>query len=68
MPHNNRFKSSGSSYGWRRFIRLTAADPAKVTESGMPAAKAIGVVFLRQGNGAAIYETRSGKHSFPLSQ
>jgi alpha-L-rhamnosidase len=42
-------------------------DSAKVTEGGKPAAKATGVKFLRQGDGAAIYEVGSGKYSFRLS-
>jgi alpha-L-rhamnosidase len=49
-------------------VYVPAADSAKVTEGGKPAAKATGVKFLRQGDGAASYEVGSGKYSFRLSR
>ena len=48
-------------------VYVPASDPAKVTEGGKPAAKATGVKFLRQADGAAIYEVGSGNYSFRLS-
>jgi alpha-L-rhamnosidase len=48
-------------------VYVPTADSAKVTESGQPAAQASGVKFLRQADGAAIYQVASGKYSFRLS-
>jgi alpha-L-rhamnosidase len=45
-------------------VYVPAKDSAAVTESGNPAAKAVGVKFLRQEEGAAIYEVGSGSYRF----
>ena len=45
-------------------VYVPAADAAKVTEGGKPAAEAPGVKFLRAEGGAAVYEVGSGKYSF----
>ncbi len=49
-------------------VYVPAADSAKVTESDKPAADAVGVKFLRQEDGAAIYEVGSGKYTFRVKQ
>jgi alpha-L-rhamnosidase len=49
-------------------VYVPAADSTKVTESGHPAAEAVGVKFLRQQDGAAVYEVGSGKYTFRVSQ
>ena len=45
-------------------VYLPAKDAAGVTESGLPAAKAEGVTFLRTENGAAVYKVGSGCYRF----
>jgi len=45
-------------------VYVPAADPAKVTEGGRPAAQAAGVKFLRAEAGAAVYEVGSGTYQF----
>ena len=45
-------------------VYLPATDAAGVTESGLPAAKAEGVTFLRTENGAAVYKVGSGCYRF----
>jgi alpha-L-rhamnosidase len=48
-------------------IFVPANNPAGVTESGVPAGKAKGVRFLRQQDGAAVFEIGSGTYSFAAS-
>jgi alpha-L-rhamnosidase len=45
-------------------VYVPAKDAAGVTESGIPAAKAEGVMFLRKENGAAVYAVGSGTYQF----
>ena len=45
-------------------VYVPAADSHIVTESGLPAASADGVIFLRQENGQAVYEVGSGTYRF----
>jgi alpha-L-rhamnosidase len=45
-------------------IHVPAQEESGVTESGMPAAKAAGVTFLRMENNAAVYEVGSGRYRF----
>jgi alpha-L-rhamnosidase len=45
-------------------VYVPATDSAKVTESGKPAKEAAGLKFLRQENGAVVYEAGSGKYDF----
>ncbi len=45
-------------------VFVPAKDPAAVTESGQPAAKADGVKFLRMEAHAAVYKIGSGKYHF----
>jgi alpha-L-rhamnosidase len=45
-------------------VYVPAKDAAGVTESGIPAAKAEGVMFLRMENGAAVYAVGSGTYQF----
>ena len=45
-------------------VYVPAKDAAGVTESGKPAAKVNGVVFLRMENGAAVYAIGSGTYHF----
>ena len=45
-------------------VHVPAKDAAGVTESGKPAAKVDGVVFLRMENGAAVYAIGSGSYHF----
>jgi alpha-L-rhamnosidase len=45
-------------------VYVPAKDAAGVTESGLPAAQAKGVKFLRMENGAAVYEVESGSYRF----
>ena len=43
-------------------VYVPAKDAAGMTESGMSAAKAEGMKFLRMENGAAVYEVGSGTY------
>jgi alpha-L-rhamnosidase len=45
-------------------IFVPTQDAAGITESGKPAAKAVGVIFLRSENGAAVYAVSSGTYQF----
>ena len=45
-------------------VHVPARDAAGVTESGLPTAKAAGVVFLRMENRAAVYAVGSGTYRF----
>jgi len=45
-------------------VFVPANNGAKVTESGDPAEKARGVLFVRSENGSAVYEVGSGTYSF----
>lgn len=45
-------------------VHVPCKDAAGVTESGKPAATAVGVKFLRTENGAAVYAVRSGSYRF----
>jgi hypothetical protein len=45
-------------------IHVPAKDATTVTESGIPAAQAAGVKFLRMENGAALYAVGSGTYQF----
>jgi alpha-L-rhamnosidase len=45
-------------------VYVPAKDETGVTESGKPAAKAVGVKFLRMENNAAVYEVGSGTYCF----
>jgi alpha-L-rhamnosidase len=45
-------------------VYLPAADAARVTEGGTPAAEAAGVRFLRVDDGAAVFEVGSGTYRF----
>ena len=45
-------------------IHVPAADPATVRESGEPASQAPGVKFVRQDQGAAVYQVGSGQYHF----
>jgi alpha-L-rhamnosidase len=45
-------------------VYVPAKDAAGVTESGIPAAKTEGVMFLRMENGAAVYAVGSGTYQF----
>jgi len=45
-------------------VFVPAKDTAGVTESGKPAAKAVGVIFLRMENNAASYAVGSGTYRF----
>jgi len=45
-------------------VYVPAVDAAKVTESGMPAAQADSIKFLRMDNGAAVYAVGSGLYRF----
>jgi alpha-L-rhamnosidase len=45
-------------------VYVPAKDAAAVTESGKPASRADGVKFLRQENGAAVFEVGSGTYRF----
>ena len=47
-------------------IYIPAKDASAVTEGGGSAAKADGVTFLRQENGAAVFAVGSGKYSFQV--
>jgi alpha-L-rhamnosidase len=48
-------------------VYVPAKDETGVTESGKPAAKAVGVKFLRMENNAAVYEVGSGTYCFQSS-
>jgi hypothetical protein len=45
-------------------VYLPAANVKSVTESGQPAAKSLGVHFVRKGNGCAVYRVGSGEYQF----
>ncbi len=45
-------------------VYIPAVDVAKITEGGKPVAKAIGVEFLRQESGAAVYHIGPGGYRF----
>ena len=45
-------------------VYVPARPGAQVTESGKPAADAPGVKYLREEDGAAVYEIASGRYSF----
>ena len=45
-------------------VSVPANDAGSVTESGKPAANAVGVKFLRMGNSAAVYAVGSGTYRF----
>ena len=45
-------------------VYVPAKDPAKVTESGRPAAEAEGVRLIRVENGAVVLGVDSGQYSF----
>ena len=45
-------------------VFLPTTQPEQVTESGKPAAKAVGVKFLRTENGKAVYEVGAGSYQF----
>jgi alpha-L-rhamnosidase len=45
-------------------VYVPAKDETGVTESGQPAVKAKGVMFLRMESGAAVYEVGSGTYVF----
>jgi len=45
-------------------VFVPAVEADKVTESGHPASKALGVKFLRMEKGAAVYAVGSGRYSF----
>jgi len=45
-------------------VYVPAKDATGVTESGKPAAKAEGVIFLRMENSAAVYAVGSGTYRF----
>ena len=45
-------------------VFLPAKSKSSVTESGLPAAKAQGVKFLREQDGRAVYEVESGSYEF----
>jgi len=47
-------------------VCVPARAGAVVTESGKPAAQALGVKYLRWENGAAVYEVASGRYSFSV--
>jgi alpha-L-rhamnosidase len=48
----------------RATVFVPARSPEAVEEAGRPAANAPGIRFLRQENGAAIFEVGSGRYSF----
>ena len=56
--------AQGSAQALEALVYVPAADAAKVTESGKPAAKSPGVKFLRMEAGAAVYEIGAGQYSF----
>ena len=45
-------------------VHVPAKAETGVTESGKPAAKAMGVKFLRMENGAAVFAVGSGTYQF----
>ena len=45
-------------------VFVPAAEGAVITECGQPAEKAVGVKFLRNESGAAVYEVQSGSYEF----
>jgi len=45
-------------------VFVPASDPAQVTESGLPAARAPGVRFLRREAGRAVFAVGSGAYAF----
>jgi len=49
-------------------VYVPCKDVASVTESGKPAEKVVGVIFLRMENGAAVYEVESGSYTFCSKQ
>ena len=48
-------------------VYVPAKAGAQVTESGKPAAHALGVKYLRWEDGAAVYEVASGRYSFSVN-
>ena len=43
---------------------MQTSDPDSVTESGVPAAKADGVWFIKAEDGAAVYRLGAGQYKF----
>ena len=45
-------------------VHVPTSDPARLTEGGSPTASAVGVRFVRNEPGAAVFEVDSGKYAF----
>ena len=76
-PSGSYLVDFGQNFAGRERIRLEntrkgsvipAAEDSVITEGGQPAEKAMGVKFLRQEPGAAVYEVQSGCYEFDSSQ
>ena len=48
-------------------LRVPAADPEKVTESGAPAKQAEGLKFVKTDNGKAVFEAGSGTYTCEIA-
>ncbi len=70
----SRWEKKDGKFVWRVTIpanttaevRVPAKDAAKVTESGVSAAQADGLKFVKMDNGAAVFEAGSGTYQFEV--
>ena len=48
-------------------VYLAAADPSRVLEQGKPAARAVGVRYLRNESGRCVFAVDSGQYLFRIT-